>query len=99
MKAYRVHIEGQVQGVGFRPYVHRLATELGLKGWVSNGTDGVHIEIEGEDRRVKMFVQAVVRNAPKSARITRHSVFESSIKYHQSFNIRESSKQGDPDLL
>lgn len=99
MKAYRVHIEGQVQGVGFRPYVHRLATELGLKGWVSNGTDGVHIEIEGEDRSVKMFVQAVVRNAPQSARITRQSTFESPVKNHQSFNIRESSKQGDPDLL
>lgn len=80
MKAYHVHIEGQVQGVGFRPYVYRLAGELGLKGWVSNGTDGVHIEIEGEERAVKMFAQAVVRNAPPSARITRHLAFEIPVK-------------------
>ncbi|MCB0586912.1 MAG: acylphosphatase, partial [Phaeodactylibacter sp.] len=36
MPTYHIHIEGQVQGVGFRPYVYRMAREHGLKGWVSN---------------------------------------------------------------
>lgn len=99
MKAYHLHIEGQVQGVGFRPYVHRLAHELGVNGWVSNGTDGVHIEIEGDDRSTRQFAQAVVRNAPSSSKITRHSTFEIALKNFSSFQIRKSFDEGSPTLL
>ena len=41
MNTWRIHIEGRVQGVGFRPYVHLLAKSMGLRGWVRNGLDGV----------------------------------------------------------
>ena len=44
----RVRVEGTVQGVGFRPFVYRIATELGLGGWVLNDSRGVLIEAEGE---------------------------------------------------
>ena len=44
----RVRVEGTVQGVGFRPFVYRLATELRLGGWVLNDSRGVLIEAEGE---------------------------------------------------
>ena len=43
-----LQLEGLVQGVGFRPWVHRLATELGLRGWVANGPDGATVALEGE---------------------------------------------------
>ena len=43
----RVRVEGTVQGVGFRPYVYRLARELGLGGWVLNDARGVLLEVEG----------------------------------------------------
>jgi hydrogenase maturation protein HypF len=43
----RVTVRGAVQGVGFRPFVYRLASELKLKGWVSNSSQGVFIELEG----------------------------------------------------
>ncbi|WP_030953297.1 acylphosphatase, partial [Streptomyces sp. NRRL S-481] len=51
----RVTVRGTVQGVGFRPYVHRLATELALSGFVSNTASGVVIEVEGPPEGVAGF--------------------------------------------
>ena len=47
----KVVVHGAVQGVGFRPFVYRLASELQLNGWVLNSSQGVFIEAEGERRR------------------------------------------------
>ena len=52
----RVRVEGTVQGVGFRPYVHRLAGELGLSGYVLNDSRGVLLEIEGSGDAVSEFL-------------------------------------------
>ncbi len=52
----RIVIRGAVQGVGFRPFVYRLASELGLAGWVSNSAQGVFIEAEGAGRAVEDFL-------------------------------------------
>ena len=66
---HRLHVRGQVQGVGFRPFVYRLATELGLSGWVRNDTTGVEIEIEGEAVRLRLFEIRLQREAPVLARV------------------------------
>ena len=63
----RIEIRGAVQGVGFRPHVFLLARELGLGGWVINGTAGVEIEIEGPPARVGEFARRVVGEAPSAA--------------------------------
>jgi hydrogenase maturation protein HypF len=68
-----VRIEGIVQGVGFRPFVHGLATRLGLGGSVSNDSQGVTIEIEGGRPEVERFVAALEPEAPPLARIERVS--------------------------
>ena len=49
-------IQGAVQGVGFRPFIFRLATRLKLRGWVSNDTQGVVIEVEGGPERLNQFL-------------------------------------------
>lgn len=69
-QALHLHIQGQVQGVGFRPFVYRLALEMGLKGWVNNGVDGVHIEVSGAVDIIQYFSQRIVAEAPALARIT-----------------------------
>jgi hydrogenase maturation protein HypF len=60
----RVRVTGTVQGVGFRPYVYRLANELGLAGWVLNDAHGVLLEIEGDAGVVGEFVARLGPEAP-----------------------------------
>ncbi len=64
-----VRVAGVVQGVGFRPYVYRLATELGLAGWVGNDPAGVILEIEGEPEQVGDFLRRISLEAPPLARV------------------------------
>ncbi len=64
-----VKIRGQVQGVGFRPFVFGLAARLGLSGWVRNDGGGVTLEIQGRVENVYAFLEAVERDVPPLARI------------------------------
>jgi hydrogenase maturation protein HypF len=64
-------VEGVVQGVGFRPFVHALATGLGLTGLVGNDLDGVFAEVEGPAAAVSEFLRRLERDAPPLARIER----------------------------
>lgn len=87
----RMVIRGAVQGVGFRPFVYRLAKELGLPGWVSNTAAGVFIEVEGETELLREFQRRVEQEKPAIAFI---QSLESSFLDAAGFNgfeIRESS--------
>ena len=67
MSGRRIRVRGLVQGVGFRPYVWRLANELGLKGWVRNDGAGVAVAVDGE--KVPEFMARLPNEAPRLARI------------------------------
>ncbi len=67
----RVQVGGIVQGVGFRPFVYRLANELGLGGWVRNDGQGVTIEVEGETAAIDAFIRRLRSDAPPLARVDR----------------------------
>jgi hydrogenase maturation protein HypF len=71
--AVRLHVvvEGVVQGVGFRPYVYRLATELGLTGSVENNSTSVIADVQGDEAAVTAFVDRVGPDAPPLALVTR----------------------------
>ncbi|HCU23514.1 MAG TPA: carbamoyltransferase HypF, partial [Deltaproteobacteria bacterium] len=62
-----VDIRGIVQGVGFRPFVFRLAQEMGLSGWVRNSSEGVRIEVEGEAERLGKFLLRLQKEKPLHA--------------------------------
>ena len=64
-----VHVAGVVQGVGFRPFVHRLACEHHLRGWVRNTAGDVEIAVEGDARELEAFVVGLRRRAPPMSRV------------------------------
>ncbi|MDX2071376.1 MAG: carbamoyltransferase HypF [Haliscomenobacter sp.] len=98
-QALHLHIQGQVQGVGFRPFVYRLALEMGLKGWVNNGVDGVHIELSGALDTVQHFAQRVVAEAPALARITTVHQQVLPLQTFPDFSIIASERLSTPQLL
>src|SRR5580765_5593613 len=57
-------VRGAVQGVGFRPFVFRLASEMGLKGWVNNSAQGVFLEVEGPQDQLERFLQKLEAEKP-----------------------------------
>ncbi|TFH86639.1 carbamoyltransferase HypF [Billgrantia azerbaijanica] len=64
-----VRVRGQVQGVGFRPFVHGLAGRLGLVGWVRNDAAGVELEVQGEAAALEAFLESLERERPPLARL------------------------------
>lgn len=69
MKAYTIHVTGIVQGIGFRPFVSKLAHELGVVGTVRNDTSGVEIHIQGVDTDCQLFVERLQSELPIHGRI------------------------------
>src|ERR1035437_3026996 len=86
----RVQLRGIVQGVGFRPVVHRLATERRLGGWVLNSSSGLVTEVEGDPAAVETFVRAIREEAPPLAWIQEMTVSDLEPLGESAFTIRES---------
>ena len=85
-----VEVSGIVQGVGFRPYVYRLATELRLSGSITNTAAGVAIEIQGAPEAVEDFLARLPAHAPPLARITGVAVRDLLPDHDQGFQILAS---------
>lgn len=86
----RIEFEGIVQGVGFRPFLHRLAEELRLAGWVLNSSAGVVLELEGPPARLDCYIQRVQTEAPALSRILVTRVRQLPVFGYTGFNIQPS---------
>ncbi len=91
----RLVIRGAVQGVGFRPFVYRLAGELNLPGWVSNSAGGVFTEVEGDPVVLEKFLARLQNETPPRAHIQSidHTLLD-TVGY-DGFEIRESDSSGE----
>lgn len=89
--ALRLRVRGVVQGVGFRPFVHRLAIRHGLGGWIRNESGEVRVEIEGMRDNLRQFVEDLRREAPPLARIDALDTSPCEPRKVDSFQIVESS--------
>ncbi|MPZ65380.1 MAG: carbamoyltransferase HypF [Pseudonocardiaceae bacterium] len=94
-----VRVEGVVQGVGFRPYVHALAERLGLAGKVGNDTAGVFIELEGGEPEIDEFLAALPQQAPPLAVIEQVRTEQLSPTGQTGFRIVSSERSGRRDTL
>ena len=83
--------KGVVQGVGFRPFIFRLAKKHHLNGWVSNTSESVIIEIEGPGPDVESFYRDIASKAPPLARIENLSIIYGNPASHTDFQIRPST--------
>lgn len=98
MKAYSaksIHITGLVQGVGFRPFVYRLATRNHITGWVENGNDGVRIHAEGLDEDLRKFLSGLSEEAPASSQIIKIEVYPDRLLHNVDFQINKSSDHSE----
>src|SRR5512146_2321044 len=88
-----IRVRGVVQGVGFRPFVYRLAHANELAGWVLNAEQGVEIFVEGSDRALQSFVEELKTQPPPAARIAEIEIRpEAPVGLHE-FAIRESVRR------
>ena len=95
----RAHVEGVVQGVGFRPFVHRLAGELALDGFVLNDERGVLVEVQGSPERVAAFLARLRDDAPPLAVVERVLAEAVETLPSTGFEIVESARGGPPAAL
>ena len=96
----RISVRGVVQGVGFRPFVYRLAARHNLRGWVCNTSEDVKIEVEGEAKDVERFISGLREQAPPQSHIEDIKITAGAPENYHKFEIRESvSEAGKYQLI
>ena len=93
--SYGINVTGLVQGVGFRPFIYRIAHALGIKGWVENNTQGVYIAAEGQEENVRRFIADIRVKAPPASDIEDISFEKIPSGGYSGFEIRKSRETAE----
>lgn len=96
--ALEIRVRGIVQGVGFRPFVYRLAKRYLVNGWVLNDRDGVFIHAEAESRLLDEFVMEIADNAPPAAKVSEIELAEVPLLECSGFEIRQSEQEETDEM-
>jgi hydrogenase maturation protein HypF len=94
LNTYHLHINGIVQGVGFRPFVYQLATEMQLNGYVKNESDGVHVFFNAVEEQANLFFKKIKQEAPVRSEIIFASLHKTADKIFDNFSIVVSYEVG-----
>lgn len=97
MKCLNISVRGIVQGVGFRPFIYNLANELSIRGFVTNTSDGVLMNVEGD--ALESFLERLRTDAPPLSRIMSVDISPAESGGFTEFSIRESSETGSFTLV
>ena len=92
MKRLRIFLEGTVQGVGFRPFLFRIARDLGVGGYVKNTASGVLLEVEGDEETLDLFLLRLEREKPPLSRIRSRRIEELDPAGFGDFRIEKSEE-------
>src|SRR6202050_3764743 len=96
--ACSIRVRGVVQGVGFRPFVYRLACANTLNGWVLNAEEGVEIHLEGAETGLEAFVHSLKTQPPPAASIAEIEVEPAQLVGLREFSIRTSQHREHPTV-
>ena len=100
MERVLIHIHGIVQGVGFRPFIHKQVRAYRLAGTIKNTSSGVELELEGERAELERFIDDLPRKAPKLAVIERvETEFSTELKHFRDFEILQSKTEAQRNTL
>ena len=100
MERVLIHIHGIVQGVGFRPFIHKQVRAYRLAGTIKNTSSGVELELEGERAELERFIDDLPRKAPKLAVIERvETEFSAELKHFRDFEILQSKTEAQRNTL
>ncbi len=99
MERRSVTVRGIVQGVGFRPFVHSLAAQLQLSGFVRNQSGNVQIEVEGDSAALETFRQALTHQPPPLARVDRVTWEAMDCRGQNGFDIQPSVRDRSQDVF
>lgn len=95
-----IRVNGIVQGVGFRPFIHRITASLSLKGWIRNTSFGAEIEVEGNKADIEVLVSEIKSRHPVIADIQSvDTEYSDHLKGYDSFIIRKSDEEGTVETL
>ncbi len=100
IKRAKTFVNGIVQGVGFRPFIHKLITDYDIKGWVRNSSVGAEMELEGEEEDIRLFLHELKNNPPKLALITSIDVeYMTETAGYSDFKIIQSKTEKQTSTL
>ena len=100
MERVLIHIHGIVQGVGFRPFIHKQVLHYALRGTIKNTSSGVELELEGAREELDRFIAELPEKAPKLAVIERvETAFSSELKGFEGFRILSSRTEAQRNTL
>ncbi len=92
LETWHIHIKGLVQGIGFRPFVYKSATNLGMTGWVKNDNDGLHIHINTDEENARKFYNSLTLNPPDLAHITASDIKKITFIEYRHFHILQDTQ-------